>query len=59
MFSLKDRDLIELESALPQDEDKDEEENSGEKTSVAGECSEVKDDNSVAEESEDNWDVSG
>ena len=59
MFSLKDRDLIELESALPQDEDKDEEENSGEKTCVAGECSEVKDDNSVAEESEDNWDVSG
>ena len=60
---MKDRDLLELESALPQDEDKDDEDNldkdnTREKSGVTGESSEAKDDNSVAEESEDNWDVS-
>ena len=53
-----------MESALPQDEEKDEDDNGGkrnvrERSSILEEPAEVEDDpdNSVAEESEDNWDV--
>ena len=61
---MKDRDLLELESALPQDEETDEDEIDGKatvrkKSKTLEECGGVGDDpnNSVAEESEDNWDV--
>ena len=65
LFSLKDRDLLELESALPNDDEKDDDENgekgkSVERARTLEEYIEVEEDpnNSVAEESEDNWDVS-